>query len=137
VVFGRGYLSVHSWDIAGDVLSVSLPEDPRLSRELAAVNQLVCRKGGLDVVLDFSRVEIISSASIANIVILNDVLGDFGRKVVLCRVGLATKCAFTRLGLDSILNFAKDRVDASAVLRRAQLQRAQARPASESVAEGL
>jgi anti-anti-sigma regulatory factor len=128
---------VHSWDIAGDVLSVSLPKEPRLSRELAAVNQLVCQKGGLDVVLDFSLVELISSASIANIVILNNVLSDFGRKVVLCKVRLVTKCAFTRLGLDAVLSFTHERSDALAVLEKTQLVLGQEKPAGESVAEGL
>jgi anti-anti-sigma regulatory factor len=106
--------------ICEGVLSVSLPPEPQLAHELAAVNQIVSQKGGLDVILDFTRVEIVTSCSMANLVMLDRWLSGVDRRLILCNVRFHTKCAFKIVGLDAILDFADGKADALAALRNTE-----------------
>ena len=65
-----------------DVMLLDLPsEGPRRSEELKAVNEVVSNKNEGDVVVDFSRVEIINSWDISNLLILQNLLTESGHKL--------------------------------------------------------
>ena len=93
-----------------DVLLVNLPaEEPQIANELKRTNELVTGKDGCNnVVVDFSGVEIITSSSISNLIILHKFLNERGHKLVLCNVAFVTKCIFTVAGLDKIFDFVED-----------------------------
>ena len=96
-------------NVSEDVLLVNLPgEEPGIANELKRVNELVTTRDSCNVIVDFSGVEIITSSSISNLIILHKFLSERGRKLVLCNVAFVTKCIFTVAGLDKIFDFVED-----------------------------
>ena len=91
------------------VLGVSLPPaELQIDQELAAVNKLLSDNVDFDVIIDFSGIEMITSVSLSNLVILRTFLEDRGRKLILCNVKFATKCIFKVAGLESSFEFGGD-----------------------------
>lgn len=93
-----------------DALLVELPpKEPRIANELRRVNELVSNKDNCNVIVDFSKVEIMSSASISNLMILRDMLSGSGHQLVLCSVSLPIKGIFTVIGLEALFDFTNDK----------------------------
>jgi len=92
----------------GTVLVV-LPAEPQTSDELTRVNKMVSRRCDFDVIIDFSRVEILASSSISNLILLHYWLRGCGHKLTLCNVSFATKCIFSKVGLNTFFDFADDK----------------------------
>ena len=69
-----------------------------------------------DVVIDFSIVEVLSSSSLSNLLILRGMLEERGRSLVLCNVSVITKCIFRVAGLDEVFDFADDKPTAVAAV---------------------
>jgi anti-anti-sigma regulatory factor len=88
---------------------VSLPQQPHLGHELERINEIAYDGCDSDVIIDFSAVQMLTSASICNLLLLKDFLSAFSRKVLLCNVPLPVKCLFIRLGVDTLFEFADDR----------------------------
>lgn len=103
-----------------DVLLVDLPfKEPHICRELQAVNDFVSSSGNSDVIIDFFRVEIITSASISNLLILRKLMLEHGRELILCNVSQVTKYIFIVANLDKIFEFVDDRLSALASVKPA------------------
>jgi anti-anti-sigma regulatory factor len=95
--------------ISEDCLLVELPsQETGITEQLKAVNEYISNNGGYDVVVDFSKVEIINSANISNLLILRSFVEDSGHRLSLCNVRTLTKCIFVVAGLDETFNFADD-----------------------------
>lgn len=100
-------------NITEDVILVDLPsEGPRRSEELKAVNEVVSSKNDSDVVIDFSRVEIMNSWDISNLLILQNLLGESDHKLVLFSVSTVTRCIFVVAGLSKAFTFTDNRAAA-------------------------
>ena len=96
--------------ISDDVLLVELPsKSPKIANELKAVNEAASKEGNCDIIIDFTRVEIINSANISNLLILHNMQLGIGRRLVLCNVRTVTKCIFVVAGLQEVFDFADDR----------------------------
>jgi len=96
-------------NLSKDVLLVELPsKGPKIAHELKAVNEAVSKKGNHDVIIDFSRVEIINSLNISNLLILHNLLQNSGHRLILCDVATVTKCIFVVAGLNEIFEFVDD-----------------------------
>jgi anti-anti-sigma regulatory factor len=106
-------------NLSENVILVELPPD-KLEREdeLKNLNETVNDNCQCDVIVDCSRVEIINSWNISNLLILRGMLEDAGRKLVLCNVSTITKCIFVVAGLSEVLLFADDRPAALDIIRR-------------------
>jgi len=102
------------------VLYASLPPEPQLRPELVLLRQSIPEDEETHVILDLSRVEIITSPSIGGLLLLQRQLSQHGRKLVLCSARLATKCIFRVAGLESLLELAADKSEALAALHRSQ-----------------
>jgi anti-anti-sigma factor len=104
-----------------DVILVELPfKEPQIVEELKAVNETVSGKPDLDVVIDFSRVEIMTSSSIGNLIILRNLLHERGRRLILCNMASVTKCIFVVAGLKDIFKFVDDKSAALAAVQHAK-----------------
>ena len=99
-----------------DVLLVVLPPEPQMTGELQALNESIFENSEFDVIIDLSRVELIGSASISNMLLLNDRLVRCGHKLVFCGLRFTAKCLFATLELDRLFQFAEDRFEALATL---------------------
>jgi len=106
--------------ISDGVLLVVLPKEPQLRDELAKINETVCSRSESNVIIDFSFVEIITSSSISNLIILQDLLSKRGRKLVLCNVALPTRGIFRTVGLEKLFDFAADKSSALAIIQRTE-----------------
>jgi len=107
-------------NISENVVLVALPPEPQIGEELRAVNKMVSTRCDFDVIIDFSRVEILISPNISNLLILHNWLDGCGRKLILYNVSFITKCIFDVAGLDTLFNFADDKSAALAALQPAK-----------------
>jgi anti-anti-sigma factor len=106
--------------LSEDVLVVELPsKEPDIADELKTVNETVSKKHDCDVIIDFSGVEIITSSSLSNLLILRNLLSDHERRLVLCNLAVVTKCIFTVAGLNDVFEFVNDQPTALAAVQHA------------------
>jgi anti-anti-sigma regulatory factor len=104
-----------------DVLFVDLPsKEPQIGSELRHLNEVINSRGDCDVVIDFFRVELITSSSISNLMILRKLLAERSRQLILCNVAIMTKYIFTVAGLDQVFDFVDDRFAALEVVKSAE-----------------
>lgn len=107
-------------NLSQDVLLVELPsKSPKIAAELKAVNEAVSKNGDCDVIIDFSRVEIINSSNISNLLILHNMQAGRGHRIILCNVATVTKCIFVVAGLNDVFEFAKNVDSAMATVGQA------------------
>ena len=107
-------------NLSEDVVLVELPfKEPQIADELKAVNEIASNKPDLDVIIDFSKVEIVTSSSIGNLIILRNLLHEGGRRLMLCNVAPMTKCIFVVAGLKDIFEFVDDKSTALAAVQHA------------------
>ena len=95
---------------------VLLPAEPQLRSELALLRNKIADADDVSLILDLSRVEIISSPSLGIALNLQRLLAQRGRNLILCKTSLATKCIFRMAGLESIFEFADDKFAALTAL---------------------
>lgn len=104
-------------NISDNVLLVSLPaEEPHIAEEIKRVNEVATEKCTCNVIIDFTGVELITSSTISNLIILHKFLLTQSRKVVLTNLAFVTKCIFTVAGLDKVFEFADDHSTAMSAL---------------------
>jgi anti-anti-sigma regulatory factor len=91
------------------IVLVALHKEPETSNELKTLNETASEKSDFDVIIDFSRVEILASPSISNLIILHKLLRERGHRLILCNLSVPTKCIFTVAGVDAFFDFADDK----------------------------
>lgn len=64
------------------------------------------------VIVDFTRVETMSSVTICGLIILNRLLSTTGRQLILCSVPPNVMAIFRRVGLHKLLQFVADKAAA-------------------------
>jgi len=95
-----------------DVLLITLPEQPQHGQEIEIVHKLLSDSVDFDVLVDFSKVEILTSESVCGLMILDKLLRGSGRKLVFFNLPSAIKQIFVRTGLLSVFDLADDEFDA-------------------------
>ncbi len=104
-----------------DVLLVDLPiKEPQIGDELKNLNEIISARSDCDVVVDFSKVEIVTSSNISNLMALRMLLRGRGRQLILCGVSAPTKSVFTIAGLDAVFELASDKDAALAAIRHSK-----------------
>ena len=105
-------------NLSEDVTVVTLPKGAQLEDELETVNEITSNKCDRDIVVDFSRVETLTSSSICNLMILNKLLSGCGHRLILCNVSLPVKGILTITGLKTFFEFADDKFAALESIQR-------------------
>jgi len=108
-------MGIQNW--SENVILVELPPEPEFGEELKSATETVQAKRSCDVVLDFCRVDIVTSSSISKLLKLRKSLADCGHRLVFCSVAPATKGIFTVTGLDGIFELVDDKFAALATLQ--------------------
>lgn len=104
--------------VSKDLIIVDLPLDQfEISDDLQALNELVNKNSSCDVIIDFLRVELLTSSSLSNLLILRNLLAERKRQLFLCNVAPITKYIFVVAGLKDDFNFIDNQ---SAALAAAQ-----------------
>jgi anti-anti-sigma factor len=102
------------------ILTVDLPPEPEMGSELEIVAEVVRDGADCDLVVDFSRLDIVTSSSISKLMRLNKLLAEFGHRLLLCNVSPAIEGIFKVAGLDVVFEFAADEFAALAAIKHAQ-----------------
>jgi anti-anti-sigma regulatory factor len=95
-----------------DILLIILPQQPQHGQEIDIVNKLLSDSVDFNVLVDFAKVEILTSESICGLMILSKLLEGSGRKLVLFNLPPAIKQIFVRTGLLTVFELADDQFDA-------------------------
>ncbi len=102
------------------ILFSPLSAEPRACAELALLRtKLAGSQDPVHLILDLSRVEIMSSPSISNLLLLRKMQSQRGARLILCRVHLATRCILRVVGLYSVFECAADKFEALRMLHSA------------------
>lgn len=108
-------------NLSDEVILVDSPSESSMrADELKKINEIVGKNPKCDVIVDLSKVQVIHSWNISNLLILRTLLHDAGRQLVLCSVTTATKCIFAVAGLREVFNYANDRSAALEMIRRSK-----------------
>ena len=108
-------MGIQNW--SEDILLVDLPAEPEMGEELKTATQMARDRGDCEVVIDFSKVDIVTSSSLSKLLRLKKLLSDCGHRLVFCNVAPATKGIFTVTGLDGIFEIVDDKFIALASLQ--------------------
>jgi len=95
-----------------DVLLIILPQQPQQGQEIEIVNKLLSDFADFDVMVDFSKVEILTSESICGLMTLDKLLKASGRKLAFFYIPSAIRQIFVRTGLLAVFDLAEDAFDA-------------------------
>jgi anti-anti-sigma regulatory factor len=107
-------------NLSEHVLLITLPAEPQLSSDLEAMARSTRPGSDRDVIVDFSLVEILPSATICHLIVLERVLSAAGRELVLCSVSPDVRVIFRRVGLHNLFRFADDELAAVQSLDRSE-----------------
>jgi len=99
-----------------NVVLVRLPREMQKHAELQTTIDAVSRRRELDVVVDFSDVDIVGSPTFSRLLELRSVLRESRHRLVLSHVAPATKGVFSVAQLDRLFDFAENKSAALAVL---------------------
>jgi anti-anti-sigma factor len=103
-------------DISENVILADVSTEPSLNEELKNVTEVVRERGDCDVVIDFSKVDIVTSSSLSKLLKLRKLLMDCNRRLVLCCVAKATRAIFSVTALDDVFEMVDDQFAALASL---------------------
>ena len=108
-------MGIQNW--SEDIILADLDREPEMSNELKTVIDIANDRGDCDVILDFSKVDIITSPSLSRLLKLRKLLADSGHRLIFCSVNSFTRGAFKVTGLDGIFEVVDDREAASSILQ--------------------
>ena len=104
-------------NLSENIIIAELSSDgPERADELKNLNEKISENRQYDVIVDFSKVEIINSWNISNLLILRGMLEQAGRKLILSNISTVTRCIFVVAGLSEIFVFVDDKSAALAAI---------------------
>ena len=108
-------------NLSENIVVVTLPEEPLTNNDLENINEFVNKEDKRDVIIDFSRVEVLTSSNLSNLLILRESLHKSGHQLVFCSVSMATKGIFIVADLDTFFDFADDKLAALEIIKHGKL----------------
>ena len=100
-------MSIKDW--SDNIVLAELQDDPLFSDDLNGLQEMVERRGGCNVVLDFSGVNFLNSSNIAKLLKLRKILHTTAPgKLRLCGINTGAWGVFLVTGLDKIFDFCDD-----------------------------
>lgn len=108
VVFQIGGAVMAIEGVSDDILVITLPEHPQNGNEINLANKMLSEAVDRDVVMDFGKVKMLTSATLCGLMILDRLLRGAGRQFVLCNAPPAIKHVFARTGLLTVFEFSDD-----------------------------
>jgi anti-anti-sigma factor len=107
LVAGGLNMSIKDW--SDNIILADLQDDPQFSDDINAIQDLVEKRNGCNVVLDFSAVSFLNSSNIAKLLKLRKLLhNNAPGKLRLCGIKTGVWGVFLVTGLDKIFEFCND-----------------------------
>jgi anti-anti-sigma regulatory factor len=91
------------------VVLIALPPESQSGDEADREIRSAGERMDVDVIVDFSLVEIMSSGTLCSLIVLERMLSAVDRQLILCSVPRNIAGIFTRVGLNALFRFARDR----------------------------
>jgi len=104
--------------ISENLIIATLPDEEKINEILKSLNDKVTDGDNCDIIIDFSRVETITSSGISNLLILRGLMKKINRKLIICSIKMATRCIFTVTGIDDIFEIADDKYAAKQAIEK-------------------
>lgn len=101
-----------------NIIVVDLPPHPEAVDELKNCAETLKDRIDCDVIIDFSRVDILTTMEITSLLTLRNLLTQAGRHLMLCNICSAVKSIFAVTCLDKVFEFADSK---SAALANVQV----------------
>ena len=99
-------------NLPNNVISVKLSSsEKKISDELKELNESISQQSNVDVIIDFSNVEIINSSNISNLLILRGFVEKNRHRLFFYNVQTITRCIFVVAGLTDSFIFIDDLED--------------------------
>lgn len=100
-------MSIKDW--SDNIVLAELQDDPQFSDDLNAIQDLVQKRNGCHVVLDFTNVTFLNSSNIAKLLKLRKILHtEAPGRLRLCGIQTGVWGVFLVTGLDKIFEFCDD-----------------------------
>ncbi|MEN6427988.1 MAG: hypothetical protein ABFE13_21760 [Phycisphaerales bacterium] len=109
-------------NLSEHVLLVTLPAEPQSTGDLETVMRSTRSRADCDVIVDFSLAEVMSSATLCNLMIMERQLSMTDHQLILCSVPSSIQGVFMRVGLHKLFRFADDEFTALQSLARSSLE---------------
>lgn len=94
------------------IIFAELPPEPDIRKEVEEVMKIVQADTGFDVVVDFSRVDIITSLTLSGFLQLRRMVTDAGHRLVFCNVAPLTKDIFKVTCFEGLFDYADNKATA-------------------------
>lgn len=101
---------------ADNIILVELPAEPGIRKDLNKVMEILQDRTDCDVLLDFSKVDILVSLSLSGLIQLHKLVNASSRKLIFFNVSSLTRDIFKATCFDNIFEFADDLHAATAIL---------------------
>jgi anti-anti-sigma factor len=99
-----------------NVIMVELPPEPDIRAELDRLMDVLRRSADSDVVIDFAKVDIMTSLTLSGFLKVREIIAEAGRRLIFVNVSSITKDIFAVTCFDGIFEFAEDTDQAIAAL---------------------
>ncbi len=106
--WSKDILLTENSTLAENSINVALPPEPKTADELSTIIEIVRNRINCDVSIDFSRVDTLTSLTLAKLLKLRKLLTNSGHNLVLYKVSAATRGIFKVTGSDEFFEFVDD-----------------------------
>lgn len=103
--------------ISQECLFVVLSQQSTVSKVLKETIDTVEKNGDYHVIIDLSRVMLLLSKHISQLIHLHKTLQDKGKRLILCNVPFQIKCELRVVSLSGVLEFSQDKFSAMDALQ--------------------
>ncbi|MBN1796835.1 MAG: STAS domain-containing protein [Sedimentisphaerales bacterium] len=103
--------------ISDQCVSVAFPGNTSIAKVLQSVREIVTKEPQYSVIVDLSKVTILSSRNLSELMMLRNTLDQNGQRLILCNVPFQIKCEFRVAGLHKVFEFSQDKYSAMNALQ--------------------
>jgi anti-anti-sigma factor len=103
-----------------NIIVIELPAEPDLRAELDRAMEILQAGCNSDVIMDFSKVDIMTSMSLSGFLKVREVVCQAGRRLIFCNAKSITKDIFKVTCFDGIFEFAENIDEAVEILSKAK-----------------
>ena len=102
------------------IIIVELPPEPNIRAELDKLMEILNAGADNDVIIDFSKVDIMTSMTLSGFLKVREIISEAGRRLIFVNISAITKDIFKVTCFDGIFEFADDKNQALTDLTAAQ-----------------
>lgn len=103
-------------NLTEQVLLITLPSHPQASSDIQRATRKITARTPRHVIIDFSQVQIISSSTVSELLIIENHLHELNRRLILCCVPAKIQALLISVGLQSLFQIANDSLEAFEML---------------------